>query len=287
MESLLLETRRLLAEYAITPRKSLGQSFVVDPNLLECMIDHAELDPRRTAVIEAGGGLGMLSQELICRCRSLTVVEKDPLLGSILMKRLHGFHPAPCVLVGDFLKISLPRADTFVSNLPFYASTPITFRILSESLECKLLVATYQREYARRMCALPGSHDYGRLSLMLAYFATFEMIKTFPPRSFWPSPKVAVTVVQGRRLSTSVPPEVCTPSFREFIVTLFGRKHRRVRGQLLGYLKHQYGMLSPLQRATLERRSQDVLDLDRRIISLGHLEALALYRTLQEAISTL
>jgi len=228
------QTKTMLKNFAINPRSALGQYFVVDPNLIRYLINSASLEKGNT-VLEVGPGLGFVTQALALRTKRVFAIEKDPLLAAVAQSELADTENVE-VLYGDALTIDLPFTDVFVSNLPFEISTPMTFRILSEG-QFERLAVTYQKEYALRTFAKPQCTKYGRLAVKLSYYGDFSLIKTFPPRSFFPSPRVASSIVAAKLHKP--PPIIETPAFDWLLRTIFSRKHKSLRNTLLRAIRKQ------------------------------------------------
>lgn len=261
-------TRLMLRNFAINPRKALGQHFAVDANLIKTLVTAADLEKSKT-VLEVGPGLGFLTQALALRSKRVIAIEKDPLLASIAQTELINTENVE-ILCGDGLTVEFPNVDTFVSNLPFEISTPMTFRVLSEG-QFERLAVSYQKEYAHRTYAKPQSSDYGRLAVKLAYYGKFRIVKTFPPRSFYPSPKVATSVVAAQ-LQTP-PPIVETAAFDWLLRTIFSRKHRNLRNTLLRAIRKQRVPQEVKILPTINNL-EDLSIITRRAISLSSSEIL-------------
>ncbi|MHA2273904.1 MAG: 16S rRNA (adenine(1518)-N(6)/adenine(1519)-N(6))-dimethyltransferase RsmA [Candidatus Hodarchaeales archaeon] len=263
-------TRLMLRNYAINPRSALGQHFVVDANLIKTLISAANVEKENT-ILEVGSGLGFVTQALALRAKKVIAIEKDPLLVSVAQTELIETKNVE-VLRGDALRVDLPHADIFVSNLPFEISTPMTFRILSAGYFERLAVS-YQKEYAFRTYAKPQSSEYGRLTVKLAYYGNFRLVKTFPPRSFYPSPKVAASVVATQ---LNNPPKIVeTPAFDWLLQTIFSRKHKRLRNTLLRAIRKKRvpGDVEVLPRIN---DLEDLAVMKRRAITLSPDEILSL-----------
>ena len=124
----------------------------------------------------------------------ILAVEKDPRLVACLTDNLHAWGVENVTVVqGDALKVRLPEPDLVVSNLPYKISSPVTFRLLE--LGFRKAVCLYQKEFALRMTAPPGTKDYGRLSIRLFYHADCEIAETVPATAFFPRPRVESSMV--------------------------------------------------------------------------------------------
>jgi len=221
------QTLALLRKHGIRLSKRAGQHQVIDPNVLEQMVDYAKLS-RDDVVLEVGAGVGNLTFLLAGRAGKVIAVERDRRLMRVLGERLGG-HSNVELLCGDALQIELPNFNKIVANLPYGISSDITFRLLE--CEFELAVLMYQREFAERLVAKPGSDNYGRLTVNAYYRASIELLKEVPPEIFFPQPKVTSAIV---RLRPREPPFDVADESRFFNVVraLFQHRRQRVRNAL-------------------------------------------------------
>ena len=185
--------KSLLGKYGITPRKTLGQSFLVNPSIAQDIVNAAHLKSD-DVVLEIGGGLGILTKRIVLSAGKVYVVEKEKALAAVL-RDLMREHQNLEVIEGDALSIDLPPANKVVANLPYSISSPITFRILNE-IRFESAVLMYQREFANRLLSPVGSRDYSRLTIEVTYRADVERVRDVEAREFYPVPKVDSTVVR-------------------------------------------------------------------------------------------
>lgn len=191
------------------------------------MIEYAGLSGE-DLVLEIGAGIGNLTLLLTKLAGRVIAVERDRRLAKILSGRLEGF-PNIEVLCGDALRIELPEFTKVVANLPYGISSEITFRLLERRFQ--LAVLMYQREFAERLAAAPGSDAYGRLTVNVYYRASAELLEEVPPEAFFPRPKVTSSIV---RLRPRKPPfEVRDKRvFFSVVRALFQHRRQRVRNAL-------------------------------------------------------
>ncbi|MFX1261664.1 MAG: 16S rRNA (adenine(1518)-N(6)/adenine(1519)-N(6))-dimethyltransferase RsmA [Promethearchaeota archaeon] len=185
--------RSLLGKFNVTPDRSLGQSFLVNPITAQKIIECANLDSDAT-VLEIGGGLGMLSEKLAESAGRVYVIEVDNRL-VLALREILSDYPNVDVIHGDALAVDLPEVDKVVSNLPYSISSPITFRLLEEG-RFDFAILMYQSEFAQRLIAEPGSSNYSRLSVDAQYLATIKEVMHVPATDFYPVPAVDSTVVR-------------------------------------------------------------------------------------------
>ncbi|AIQ61779.1 16S rRNA methyltransferase [Paenibacillus stellifer] len=197
-------TKEIIAAHGFSFKKSLGQNFLIDQNILNKIVDAAGLK-ENTGVLEIGPGIGALTERLAAEAGAVTAVEIDQRLIPILSDVLA---PYPHVKIrhGDVLKVDLRQlfAEDFsgvervsvVANLPYYVTTPILMKLLEEKLPLANIVVMIQKEVADRMAASPGGKDYGSLSIAVQYYSEPELICTVPHTVFIPQPNVESAVIR-------------------------------------------------------------------------------------------
>jgi 16S rRNA (adenine1518-N6/adenine1519-N6)-dimethyltransferase len=193
-----------MKSHGFAVKKSLGQNFLIDPNILDKIVQAAELDGDKGA-IEIGPGLGALTQKLAVNAGKVLAIEIDQRLIPILHETLAGFSGVT-VIHGDVLSADLPSLiDTHlegcstisvVANLPYYITTPILMRLLEDRIPLQHIVVMIQKEVAERMNAEPGTKDYGSLSVAIQYYAETKLITHVPHTVFIPQPHVDSSVIR-------------------------------------------------------------------------------------------
>ena len=192
-------TLHILKTFGIRMRKRLGQNFLIDSDVVDGIVAAAAIQPGEP-VLEIGPGIGTLTQGLVEAGANVTAIELDRQLIGILEKTLAGYDGVR-ILHGDFLKLDISReipqeSYKIIANLPYYITTPIIMRILEERMPVELLVTMVQKEVAERMVAVPGTKDYGALSVAVQYYTTPEIMFIVPPTAFIPSPAVESAVIR-------------------------------------------------------------------------------------------
>ncbi len=191
----------LCQKYGFTFSKSMGQNFITDPSVPLAMAQ----DATETAqgVIEIGPGFGTLTAPLATMAEKVISIELDKRLQKVLSETLAGFSNVSFIWE-DCLKVNLSELiekefsgmDVSVAaNLPYYITTPIIMNLLESRLPFKKVVVMIQKEVAERLCAKPGSKDYGAISIATQYFSRPQIIKHVPAGAFIPAPKVDSSVV--------------------------------------------------------------------------------------------
>jgi len=203
----LASLRRQLKELNVRPRKSLGQHFVQDPNILRKIVEEAGLEAE-DIVVEIGAGLGSLTAPLAQRAKKVYALEIDPRLAKTLREHFSGIARVEIVEV-DALKFDFApifekwrRKIKIVANLPYEISSPMIFGLLKGREYFSLFILMLQMEVARRIVASPGTKDYGPLSLWTQLYSRASIAFSVGPKAFLPPPKVESAVVKFDILPT-------------------------------------------------------------------------------------
>ncbi len=190
------DAKRVLKKYGLTPRKRRGQSFLVDAQVARNIVEAASIT-KADHVLEIGGGIGILTEWLAIAADRVTVIEIEPALVRALRERFAKFENVE-IVQGDALKVPLPETNKVVANLPYSISSEITFRLIREGV-FEYAVLMYQKEFADRLLAAPGTSTYSRLSIDVQYKMIVEEILRIPANKFYPQPAVDSTVVKMYR----------------------------------------------------------------------------------------
>lgn len=220
----------------IRARKSLGQSFIKDPYVLECIGGIAELS-KDDDVIEIGTGLGALTVFLAERVKRVVTVEKDNRFSEILSQTLSHIKNVE-IIFGDALQINFREfyggnKIKLVSNLPYSVSSPILIKLIEEVDIFSLLTIMVQREIGERICAPPGSKQYGSLSVLIQTYMYPTIELHVPPEAFWPRPQVHSVVVKLVPLQS---PRVCISDrelYRKIVRAAFSSRRKILGNSLL------------------------------------------------------
>lgn len=196
-------TIAVLQKYHFNFQKKFGQNFLIDPRVLERIMEAAEITGE-DFVLEIGPGIGTMTQYLCERAGAVVAVEIDGNLIPILADTLQEYKNVT-VLNEDILKLDIARLAReknsgkpikVVANLPYYITTPIIMGLFESHVPLDSITIMVQKEVADRMQAGPGTKDYGALSLAVQYYAKPEIITNVPPNCFMPRPKVGSTVIR-------------------------------------------------------------------------------------------
>ncbi|MEC0094144.1 16S rRNA (adenine(1518)-N(6)/adenine(1519)-N(6))-dimethyltransferase RsmA [Paenibacillus macquariensis] len=197
-------TKDIIRRHGFSFKKSLGQNFLIDQNILNKIVEAAELDSTKGA-LEIGPGIGALTERLAQTAGKVTAVEIDRRLIPILEEVLEPYEHVQ-VEQADVLEVDLPALFeshfkdvskvSVVANLPYYVTTPILMKLLEGKLPLEHIVVMIQKEVAQRMAASPGSKDYGSLSIAVQYYSEPKLICIVPNTVFIPQPNVDSAVIR-------------------------------------------------------------------------------------------
>lgn len=184
-------------------KKSLGQNFLVDVNILNKIVDNANIT-EDTFVIEIGPGIGSLTEQLAKKAKKVVAYEIDKNLIPILNETLKGYKNIK-IINEDILKANIKKmideefsdkSDiALVANLPYYITTPILMDLLEQNLPIKRFCVMMQKEVAKRLCGGPGTKEYNALSIIIQYYTIPKIIMNVPKTVFIPQPNVDSSVL--------------------------------------------------------------------------------------------
>jgi 16S rRNA (adenine1518-N6/adenine1519-N6)-dimethyltransferase len=194
--------REIITHYAIKPRKNLGQSFLMEENVIRNIARIANVTGD-DIVVEIGAGIGVLTEYLAQNAARIIAVELDDKLVEVLKDRLSGYNNIQIyhgnILRFDFRTITRARQQKIkvIGNIPYNISSPVLFYLLSFRGVIDSFVLMMQKEVIDRLVASPGGKSYGVPSVILQMFATVEKVFDVPASCFYPRPKVESSVIKG------------------------------------------------------------------------------------------
>lgn len=198
------ETKFLMKKYQISANKNLGQNFLIDENVIQNIIDSAQIN-QSDFVIEIGPGLGTLTSQLVEKADKVIAIELDQKMVKILQERFSLYSNFQ-LLNEDVLKVDLKtlieKENTqkcpvkIVANLPYYITTPIIMKLLEEKLPIQNITVMVQKEVADRLTAIPGEKNTGAITYCVYYYCEPKQVMLVPNTSFIPEPKVNSEVIQ-------------------------------------------------------------------------------------------
>ncbi len=225
-------TIAVLQKYQFRFQKKFGQNFLIDPGVLERIVDAAEIT-KEDCVLEIGPGIGTMTQYLAEKAGQVVAVEIDKALIPILEETLSAYDNVT-VINADILKVDVEKIAQeknggkpvkVVANLPYYITTPIIMGLLEGKVPLKSITIMVQKEVAERMQVGPGTKDYGALSLAVQYYAKPEIVANVPPNCFIPRPNVGSAVI--RLTKYKEPPVRVKDERRMFALIRASFNHRR------------------------------------------------------------
>ena len=197
-------TKAVLERHGFTFKKSFGQNFLTDTNILQKIVDTAEIDDQ-VNVIEIGPGIGALTEFLAERAAQVMAFEIDHRLVPILADTLRDFDNVT-VVNEDILKVDLAQhIQNFknpdlpikvVANLPYYITTPILMHLIESGIPFSEFVVMMQKEVADRISAKPNTKAYGSLSIAVQYYMTVKVAFIVPRTVFVPAPNVDSAILK-------------------------------------------------------------------------------------------
>ncbi len=195
--------RSLLAKNGFTFKKSLGQNFLINPDVCPAMANAA--CDSETGVIEIGPGIGVLTRELAKTAKKVIAIELDERLKKILPETLSGLDNVE-VIYGDALKLDLNeiikeklsccKSVAVCANLPYYITSPVIMNLLESRLPITSVTVMVQKEAAQRLCAEVGTREAGAVSVAVSYYAEPHILFGVSRASFMPPPNVDSAVMQ-------------------------------------------------------------------------------------------
>lgn len=200
-----IRTKAILERYGLRAKKSLGQNFLTDTNVLNNIVSAAEIT-KADNVIEIGPGIGALTEKLAQAAGEVVALEIDEDLLDVLYEVLFDYDNVK-VINKDVLKTDVKtlineefsdpsRPIKVVANLPYYITTPILIQLLSVDVKWASIVVMMQKEVAQRLAAEPGTKAYGTLSLAIQYKMDVRLAFEVPRTVFVPAPNVDSAIVE-------------------------------------------------------------------------------------------
>lgn len=237
-------TKEILEKFGFSFKKSLGQNFLIDTNILKKIVDIAQLSPD-SAAIEIGPGIGALTEQLAKNCKKVVAFEIDQRLLPILKETL-AIYPNTTILHQDVLKANVQdvidkelagiKDIMVVANLPYYVTTPIIMKLLEENLPIRGIVVMLQKEVANRIAAKPGTKDYGSLSIAIQFYTEAETVMNVPKTVFTPQPNVDSAVIRLTKRKEPLFPVISEEFFFKVTRGSFAQRRKTILNNLMSQL---------------------------------------------------
>lgn len=238
-------TKEILSKYNFAFKKSLGQNFIIDVNILENIIKHAGIH-ESSGVIEIGTGIGALTEQLAIHAEKVIAYEIDERLLPILQFTLQDYKNID-IIYEDILQANIHSAiKTYfskqndlhiVANLPYYITTPIVMKLLADRLPVTSITIMIQKEVADRMAAKPNSKSYGSLSIAVQYYTHAKNVMHVPRHVFMPQPNVDSSVLKLTLRDCPLVHVIDEEYFFSFVRACFAQRRKTLRNNLISYFK--------------------------------------------------
>ncbi len=239
--------QQLLASAGVNPNKRHGQNFLIDLNLMEILLDSADLS-KDDVVLEVGCGTGSLTDELVKKAGRVIVSEIDETMARITslitkgaenlqiinkdaLKGKHELNPEIIDAV-EKAKADFKGKFKLISNLPYSAGTPIVINLVTGKLKADEIYVTVQKEVAERMTAGTGDKDYGILGVFMQATGYPEIIREIPATAFWPPPQVKSSIVSYKRNDEKMRNIKDIQIFEQLVHLFFQHKRKMLRASV-------------------------------------------------------
>ena len=280
--------KEIIQHYGIKPRKKLGQSFLLDQNIIKKIAAVARIT-KEDIVVEIGAGIGVLTESLAQESRKIIAVELDKNLVEVLKEKLAGLDNVEIhsgdILKFDFISISVLYGCKvkIVGNVPYNISSPLIFHLLS----CRSVIDDFtlmlQKEVVQRLAAEPDNKSYGVPSVLLQMFASVEKIFDVPAGCFYPRPKVESAVIRGTFLDKPLMELADEAFFTQLVRASFAQR----RKMLINNLKNSRLLVGVEEEKIKEVLASAGIDGKRRGETLSVMEFGQLSNLFREAIAKL
>lgn len=278
-------TKEILKKHGFTFKKSLGQNFLTEPNILRKIVETAGIDGN-TNVIEVGPGIGALTEQLARNAAQVLAFEIDDRLLPVLQDTLAPY-PNVTVVHQDVLEADLVKTtgEVFtkdlpikvVANLPYYITTPIMMHFLESDLPVAEMVVMMQREVADRISAAPGTKAYGSLTIAVQYYMETKLAFIVPKTVFVPQPNVDSAILKLTRRPTPAVAVTDEQAFFRLTKAAFQLRRKTLWNNLL----HAYGKDDATKAWLTKSLEEADIDPKRRGETLSLAEFAALSNALE------
>src|SRR3954462_6629269 len=259
-----VRTKEILNKYGFSFKKSLGQNFLIDTNILKKIVEFAHITDDSGA-IEIGPGIGALTEQLARTSKKVVAFEIDQRLLPILKDTLSPYPHVSIIHkdvleaeVGEVIKEEFQGINDImvVANLPYYVTTPIIMKLLEDQLPIRGIVCMLQKEVADRISAKPGTKEYGSLSIAIQYYTEAETVMIVPKTVFVPQPNVDSAVIRLTKREKPLVPVISEDFFFKVTRSSFAQRRKTILNNLTSQLPNgkekKELILSALSEAEIE-----------------------------------
>lgn len=251
------ETQMLLNQYNLKANKRLGQNFLINQDIVEQIIEKSQITKEDT-VLEIGPGLGTLTKALAKAAKQVIAIELDENMVKILEGRPIGENIE--IIHGDILSVNLKEMlkeycnIKVVANLPYYITTPIIMKLLEERYDIESITIMVQKEVGKRLCAKPGSKEYGAITISVEYYSESRIVIDVPKNNFLPAPEVDSCVVR-LDIRKKLPVELIDEKlFFELIKNGFCQRRKTILNSLTSGNRTKDEIREILQKLSIDER---------------------------------
>lgn len=228
--------KAIMQANGLTFHKGLGQNFLFDDFFLSKIVDSADITSDDT-VLEIGPGLGVLTTRLAEKAKKVIAVEIDQNIVPVLQKLTIAYNNIEIInkdILKTDLKEILPENEKVkvVANLPYYITSPIIMKLLTETSFISTIVIMIQKEVADRIVASPSTKDYGALTVAVQFYSDPKKMVTVPAGAFIPPPKVDSTVLRLDIPETPKYSPLCEKTFFKTVKSAFGQRRKTLANAL-------------------------------------------------------
>lgn len=256
-------TKEILNKYDLRAKKSLGQNFIIDTNILENIVQTGAVD-EETTVIEIGPGIGALTEQIAKKAKEVLAFEIDRRLIPVLKDTLSDYSNIRIIhqdiLDADFEKVKKEYLTdcsrlVVIANLPYYITTPIVLHLIESSLPIDSMVLMMQKEVAQRLEAKPSTKAYGSLSIAIQAYVDVDIAFTVPRTVFMPQPNIDSAIVRLTFLEKSPVNVKDKELFFNMMRASFGQRRKTIWNNLRRELDNKEK--EPLLRKAFESSGID------------------------------
>lgn len=229
-------TKALLNHYGFSFKKSLGQNFLIDVNIIHNIMDASDID-ENTGIIEVGPGMGSLTEQLAKNAKKVIAFEIDQRLIPVLNETMAPYQNVT-IVNEDILKADIAHYVTealadcekilVVANLPYYITTPILLNLMQQKLPIDGYVVMMQKEVGERLNAEVGTKAYGSLSIVAQYYTETSKVLTVPKTVFLPPPNVDSIVVKLMKRDQPIVEVEDEDKFFKISKAAFGQRRKTI-----------------------------------------------------------